>query len=297
VYNGRTSTRQVAATEFKPSPFLAGVAGGDPPVADHLPLPESFTPPPDEPEEPPTLSFSELALYEQCPLRFRFRSSLGFQPQLVTELGYGKAVHHILRKVADLTKAKGRLPTAAEVDAAFREAFYLPFANNAAFANLFDRAWALVAKYLADYSGDLLRVWETERAFELHLQGGVVNGRADVILDREGGVINSLALVDYKTANDPRSEDIYAFQLAIYASAGQGEGLNVDAAYLHHLKEGERRPVPVDGRAVKVARQRASLLIEGIVEGDFPARPEEKKCKGCDVRAICKYAKCGKYDL
>jgi DNA helicase-2/ATP-dependent DNA helicase PcrA len=162
---------------------------------------------------------------------------------------------------------------------------------------LFNRARALVNKYLADYSSDLMRVWETERAFELHLEKGIVSGRADVILDMEGGKINSLALVDYKTANDPKADDIFGFQLAIYAAAGRGEGLNVDAAYLHHLKESERRPMPVDNRQVKVARNRADLLIEGIVDGDFPARPEASKCRGCDMRAICKHAKCSKYDL
>lgn len=282
---------------FKPSPFLVEVAGRDPDLANTLPLPAPFTPPADEPEEMPTVSFSELALYEQCPLRYRLSSSLGFQPQLVTELGYGKAIHHILRKIADLTKAQGRLPTASEIENAFRVAFYLPFANVAAFETLLNRARALVAKYLADHSSELLRVWETERAFELHLSKGIVNGRADVILDREGGQADHLAIVDYKTSNDPRAEDIFAFQLAIYASAGRGEGLTVDAAYLHHLKEGERRPVPVDGRAVKVARKRADLLIEGIVEADFPPRAEAKKCKGCDLRAICRHAICSKYDL
>jgi DNA helicase-2/ATP-dependent DNA helicase PcrA len=282
---------------FQASPLLVEVAGGDPPVSHHLPLPGPFVPAPDEPEEQPTISFSELALYEGCPLRFRFSSSLGFQPQLVTELGYGRAIHHILRRVADLTKAQERLPTATEVAAVFGEAFYLPFANNAAFDHLLRRARALVDKYLAEYSDDLLRVWETERAFELHLERGIVNGRADVILDREGGKVGRLAIVDYKTANDPKTDDIFAFQLAIYASAGRGEGLEVDAAYLHILKEGERRGVPVDSVAVKVARKRADLLIEGIGGGEFPARPESSKCRSCDVRAICQHAKCGKYDI
>ena len=118
-----------------------------------------------------------------------------------------------------------------------------------------------------------------------------------MILDREGGKIGHLAIVDYKTANDPKTDDMFAFQLAIYAAAGRGEGLIVDAAYLHALKEGERRGVPVDNVAVKVARKRAEVLIEGIVAGEFPARPEASKCRKCDMRAICKHAKCGKYDL
>jgi DNA helicase-2/ATP-dependent DNA helicase PcrA len=294
VYLSRFRKKQ---NKFQPSPFLLEVAGSDPPVASTLPLPEPFVPPPDEAEELPTISFSELAAYEGCPLRYRFSSSLGFQPQLVTELGYGRAIHHILRRVAEVAKAKKKLPTAADIAKVFEEGFYLPFANNAAFDQLFKRARALVDKYLADYSSDLLRVWETERHFELHLEKGIVSGRADVILDREGGKINRLALVDYKTANDPKADDIFGFQLAIYASAGRGEGLNVDAAYLHHLKEGERRGVPVDNVAVKVARMRADILIEGIVGGEFPARPEKSKCRSCDMRAICRHALCGKYDL
>ncbi len=66
--------------QFKPSPFLLEVAGGDPAVhspGSTLPLPEPFTPPPDEAEELPTVSFSELALFEGCPLRYRYSSSLG----------------------------------------------------------------------------------------------------------------------------------------------------------------------------------------------------------------------------
>ena len=256
--------------QFKPSPFLREIAGGDPPVTRRLPIPGPFLPPADEPEELPTISFSELALYEGCPLRYRFSSSLGFQPQLVTELGYGRAIHHILRHLAENTKKKQELPTAQQVEEIFRDAFYLPFANNAAFYNLFDRARSLVGKYLTDFSSDLLRVWETERAFELHLEKGVVNGRADVILDREGGKIGKLAIVDYKTANDPKTDDIFAFQLAIYAAAGRGERLDVKAAYLHVLKESDRRNVPVDKVAVRVARKRADILIEGIVAGEFP---------------------------
>lgn len=202
--------------KFKPSPFLLEVAGGDPTASAPLPVPAPFTPSSDDSDDLPTLSFSDLALYEGCPLRYRFSSSFGFQPQLATELGYGRAIHHILRNVADLTKARKRVPTADEVDAIFNEAFYLPFANNAAFHQLFGRAKALVDKYMTDYSRELLRVWETERSFELHLEEGNVNGRADVILDREGDVIGSLAIVDYKTANDPKTDDVFGFQLPLW---------------------------------------------------------------------------------
>jgi DNA helicase II / ATP-dependent DNA helicase PcrA len=198
--------------------------------------------------------------------------------------------------VAEVAKAKERLPTAADVDRVFEDAFYLPFAHNFAFRRLLSEARKLVDKYLADYRSDLMRVWETERPFELHLEKGIVSGRADVILDMEGGKINRLALVDYKTANDPKADDVFAFQLAVYAAAGRGEGLDVAAAYLHHLNTAQRRNVLIEDEKVKKAKERADSLIDGLVQGKFPARPETSKCRGCDVRGICKHAKCGKQD-
>jgi DNA helicase-2/ATP-dependent DNA helicase PcrA len=283
--------------QFHPSPFLLEVLGGEPPILDTLPIPGRFTPEADGAADLPTISFSEMASYERCPLKYRFTSSLGFQPQLVAELGYGKAVHHILRLVAEKTKQTQSLPDLQEVQELINREFYLPFANKAAFENLIQRAASLVTKYLGEYSHELLRVWETERPFALHLEKGVINGRADVILDQEQGVTGKMAIVDYKTANDPQSDDIFAFQLAVYTAAGRGEGLDVAAAYLHSLKDSDRKPVPVDNIAVNVARRRADTLIEGIVAKQFPARPQLEKCKICDMRAICKHAICGKYDI
>jgi DNA helicase II / ATP-dependent DNA helicase PcrA len=275
---------------FKPSQYLLEVCGGDPDVMEELPLPPSFTPGSEHGEEMPSHSFSELAAYANCPLKFRFSTSLGFQPQLVSELGYGRAIHHILRHVAEVAKNRQQPPSNADIEQIFEDEFYLPFANNAAHHALLDRAKKLVGKYLHDYSGELLRVWETERPFELHLEKGIVTGRADVILDRENGVVGNLGIVDYKTSNDSKSDDVFAFQLAIYAAAGRGEGLDVRAAYLHALKESERRPIPVGDAEVAAARSRAGSLIEGITTGSFPAKPDKDKCKRCDVRSICKHA-------
>lgn len=283
--------------KFKPSIFLLEVIGNDPQLSSQLPLPPTFVPGQDSADELPTLSFSEIASYEGCPLKYRFSSSLGFQPQLVAELGYGRAIHHILRHIAEATKASQSPPDIGSVDELFAEEFYLPFANNAAFHNLLDRAKSLVGKYLTDYSSELLRVWETERPFELHLEKGTVNGRADVILDREDGVVGNLGIVDYKTANDPKTDDVFAFQLAIYATAGRGEGLDVKSAYLHSLKESERKSVPVDESTLSDARKRADKLIDGIVTGEFLPKPETTKCRACDMRSICKHAQCSQYEL
>ncbi|MEI7733322.1 MAG: ATP-dependent DNA helicase [Verrucomicrobiota bacterium] len=282
---------------FNPSPFLTAVAGQTPDLATSLPLPGHFTPEEDSPDDPPTLTFSELALYERCPMRYRLSSSLGFQPQLATELGYGKAIHHLLRRLADLTRQRKKLPTATQVEQLFTDEFYLPFANRPAFEQLLAKARSLVAQYLGAYSQDLLRVWETERAFELHLDSGVVQGRADVILDHEKGQPDRLAIVDYKTTTDAHKDDVFAFQLAIYTAAGRGEGLQVEAAYLHELSTSTRVNIPVDAATTQSATARANTLITGVVQKKYPPKPAKDHCPRCDVRAVCQHAACGKYDF
>lgn len=153
----------------------------------------------------------------------------GFQPFLAPELGYGKAVHHIMRVIAEHTRIHGSPPSAPELDRLFDTSFFLPAASKPAHAQLKRAAQRLVGTYLSLYADDLRRVWETERPFELHLPTAVINGRADVILDSEGDEVTALAIVDYKTSvdPDPSADADYALQLAVYADAGRREGLDV----------------------------------------------------------------------
>jgi DNA helicase-2/ATP-dependent DNA helicase PcrA len=149
------------------------------------------------------MTYSELASFMDCGTAFRLRELIGFQPRLATELGYGKAVHHIMRAVAEATKATGQVPSAQEIEKILEQSFFLPTANKVEHRQMRDAAQRLVATYTIQHSADLHRVWEVERPFELHFGGLIVSGRADVILDREGGNANSLAIVDYKTSTVP----------------------------------------------------------------------------------------------
>jgi DNA helicase-2/ATP-dependent DNA helicase PcrA len=129
-------------------------------------------------------------------MAYRLRNLVGFQPRLAPELGYGKAVNHLLRTVADHTRTTGRVPTDGQIDDILDQNFFLPTANKPAHRQLKAAARRLVAEYTANHADDLHRVWETERPFELHFEGVTVSGRADVILDHEAGVPTALAILD-----------------------------------------------------------------------------------------------------
>ncbi len=231
------------------------------------------------------LTFSELAAFLECGMAYRLRNLLGFQPRLAPELGYGKAVHHLMRAVAEQTKATGRIPGPLEIDALLDGSFFLPTANKPAHRNLKAAARRLVTNYAANHPDDLQRVWETERPFELHLPGVTVAGRADVILDREGGRPDALAIVDYKTSVHGDAGD-YALQLQIYSDAGRREGLDVRGAYVHDLKSGARSAVDVEQAALVAAESSVADAAVRLRARDYSANPGPR-CRACEVRTVC----------
>ena len=230
------------------------------------------------------ITYSELAAYLNCGYSFWLRNRIGFPPELVQEIGYGKAVHHLLRAIAEETQRTNRVLNPADIDRILATDFFLPFAGKAVATRFRESARNLVNNYMDNFGTDMQRVWATERPFELALDGVVVSGRADVILDQHGGSYDSLAIVDYKTAIDERE---LGLQLQVYTEAGIREGLSVDGAFLHDLDAQERLTVDIS----PTARQSAISVIvnaaQGIKNRNFDANPEKSRCSRCDVRAFC----------
>lgn len=281
---------RTAKQAAKPSRFLVDLVGEDIPHRDRLPLPEKPEPVKDDERPTVTISFSDLSDFDECGFRYRLANSLGFETQIAAELGYGKAVHHVLRAVAEVVQRTGKTPTEAEVEKLLDDEFYLPFANRSNFDNMLATARRMVRRYVDKHQDDLHRIWATERPFEMHVPDGIVSGRADVILDRHEGEAGSLAIVDYKTAKGAEQDEAFAFQLAVYTAAGRAEGLNVRAALLHNLDEGKRTEVDVGATQAAAAVAKLSGLVEDLRMARFVPRPVEKKCGRCEYRRLCKHA-------
>ncbi|WP_423917877.1 ATP-dependent helicase [Candidatus Poriferisodalis sp.] len=235
-------------------------------------------------QDPLAITFSDLASFLDCGMAYRLRTLVGFQPRLAPELGYGRAVHHLLRRVAEQTQTVGAVPTESEVEQMLDNHFFLPAANKAAHRTMKDAAKRLIQDYINNHEDDLHRVWETERPFELHLDAVTVSGRADVILDEDNGVPSALAIVDYKTSTDG-SLAPYELQLQVYADAGRREGLDVRGAYLHDLN-GTRKRIEIDVVTIASAERKVEEAAHKIRNREFEPLPGTQ-CRTCEVRTIC----------
>ncbi len=269
-----------------PSPFLLAFHGGKPDHATELPLPDRARSSDGADDDVIGVTYSDLAMFKECGLAFRYRRLLGFEAPLNQALGFGRSVHHIMRRIAEEARSLGRVPTAEEIDALLDGSFVLPYASKPTHLQAKAAARRLVGSYTKKYGDDLFKVWAAERPFELHLPGAVVSGRADVILDENaGGDRPALAIVDYKTSAD--EADHFDLQLQVYADAGRREGLDVTAAYVHDLDKGERIPVDVSDGAVGHAEASVTQLLGRLRARDFSASPERARCTRCDVKEIC----------
>lgn len=239
-------------------------------------------------EEDLIISYSELAAYMECGWAYRLRQRLGFMPRLVAAIGYGKAVHHVMRVIAEETMATGALPTLDEVQKVIDREFFLPTANKVAHKELKKEAERLVKRYVTNYGEELKRVWMTERPFKLYLEGVTVSGRADVILDGQPGSEGRLTIVDYKTA--AAQEEKHGLQLQIYTDAGRREGLDVADALVHDMKTASRIQVDTSADAIKEAEVVVRRAATKLKSRDFTANPEPNRCTACDVKAICPHS-------
>jgi len=263
----------------EPSPYYREAK----PFSQTLTFPTGVEPLRDE-EGDLNVTYSDLAAYINCPRSYRLRKELGFEPPINKEIGYGNAVHHVLRVLAEEVRVDGKLPTPAQVDARIDSDFFLPYAGRIRFEKLQAKARKLIFTYLNQYQADLRRTWATERPFELYLPGVVIAGRADVIFDNHDGMPDNLAIVDYKTST---MSGIEPLQLQIYADAGRREGLTVGAAYIHDLDATQRHSVDISDAAIATAEDAATAAARSLKGRDFTPRPTKAKCKHCDVRAVC----------
>jgi ATP-dependent DNA helicase UvrD/PcrA len=278
----------VTKKSVKPSPFLTEIAGGWPPKKEKPKLPRlSNTSSPSD--EIVSMSFSELSAFANCGYAYRLRTDLGFEAPLAQELGYGKAVHHILRTLADQARRSKKLPTEAQLDGLFNVDFYLPAATKPAHRLMKRAARKLIGEFVKAHGPGLLNVYAVERPFELHLSNAVVSGRADVIIRRDGAE-DQYEIDDYKVSEGD-DLGLYDRQLRTYTSAGRREGLKIIEANIFDLKNSARKR-SVDITPAKIAETETEViaLVDRLKSRDFVPSPGAR-CQGCDVRQLCKYRK------
>jgi len=242
-------------------------------------------------------SYSRIGTYEDCHLRYFYSSVAGLDDRTSYQMAFGKLMHTIFELAA-----KGEI---AED----------PDGLKAAYRARFDRAWfpsrAVAQQYWRDGMA-MLQLWhdgEAELAkralafevpFEMEVGDHVIRGRIDRV-DRVpggGGEDRGIALLDYKTARMPASDEDArrSLQLAIYylaalrdpELAALGVPVEMQLVYPARSSQGRfarARQRPAADHAPEVER-RLLPLLDGAAAEQFDPNPHAD-CHFCAFKPIC----------
>jgi DNA helicase-2/ATP-dependent DNA helicase PcrA len=146
-----------------------------------------------------------------------------------------------------------------------------------------ERAAAELRQRIAERAEERLGRAVVDQLGGLFLDGVIVLGRADVILDHEGGVPTALAILDHKSSTATGAD--HGPRLQVYADAGRRAGMDVRGAYVHDLKAGARATVDIGQEALVAAEASVQDVAERLRARDFTPSPGPV-CRRCEVRTI-----------
>lgn len=240
---------------------------------------------PEEEPEVSTYSPSEIIWYRRCPYSYLLRKVWGFQPGLARQLGYGKALHHIMRFIGNEVK-QGKKIDAVVVNNMVDEHFYLPYAPRGMAEAMKESATKKIARFIENNIDDIERIQQVEARLEFPVGPALVYGVVDVIL-RHGG--ESVEARDYKTTKaDPYSDDEADFQIRLYSAGLKQMGYPIDLASVANLEVEEIRNVDISEDILSSIINEAQGHILGIKSRNY-APKRSNYCKKCDYHQICRF--------
>jgi DNA helicase-2/ATP-dependent DNA helicase PcrA len=240
-------------------------------------------------EEIQTFSPGELISYCRCNYCYKLRHLWGYQSKFDRMLGFGKSLHHVLRRVSEIVK-KDKVDPEKALDEVFeKEGFHLPFVDKITGKEVAEKAKETLKKYVKANKQDILNIAEVEARVEFPLEKATISGRVDVIL----GPKDSLEVRDYKTSDVVTSEDEAKFQVKLYALGLNMMDKNITKGSVAYIKEVEGKaqviPVDVTKKGLEEANKTAETVIKDIKAGN--CKPiKGKPCESQDFAKLCKYA-------
>lgn len=248
-------------------------------------------------------SFSEIRYYLRCPMDYQFRERYGFSPPIPDMFGFGKTVHTAIGRLHQVHGSAA--PSEKEAERTAEQVFHLkhvpqsndPVNSPGPYERARDKSIEIAKNYVQDYQADFRRLRQVEARFEIAARDCVISGAIDLLLkEDEQGRILEAEVIDFKAMEggpDPMENEQLdwtelALQIQLYARAAQQTlSENAKTGAVHLLKDNHRISVPVTDEALDAAIGNLEWAVQGILEGDYPMRPDATKCAKCDFQAIC----------
>ncbi|RLC63861.1 MAG: PD-(D/E)XK nuclease family protein [Chloroflexi bacterium] len=233
------------------------------------------------------LSYTQIALYQSCPLCYKLRYIDGLKPKDKWYFSFGKTMHMCAEY---FFKIRVPPPPSLEELLHFYEQNWLAEGYESIEEEARYRSYGreILTKFWEIHQADFKMPVAVERLFYIDIEGVKLTGYIDRVDKLDSG---GLSIIDYKTDKELfATEDIEKdLQLTLYQlAAEQTWQLPVERLTLYHFRSNTPCSCgPRDEAQLDEARRLVLEVAEGITQQKFPAI-ESQYCP-CDFPEHCPY--------
>lgn len=290
-----------SAKQWKPSPFISEMAQSGKTIvkqgkqkgrADNkkqasLPFLEQKPAPPVR-FEIPKLSFSQLDMFNTCPLKYKYRYLMNIPIPTPAVMNFGSSLHNTLKdfylylQKNPKKTSEDNLPLLIK----FYEKNWIPYGydSKAVLDDQKRRGRILLEKYYKKEKNNLKPPAFVEVAFHLRIGDVVLFGRIDRIDKLKDG---SYEVIDYKSGSTKDKNPKKDLQLSIYALACRDFlKIPVSRLSLYYLEDLQKISTQRTEQELAAAEDEIKAKAREILQSDFAPSPGYH-CGFCDYRLIC----------
>jgi RecB family exonuclease len=235
------------------------------------------------------LSHSSISTYEECPRKFQQKYILRLPSKSKYFFSFGQSMHSAVEYFYSGETAPSWKELLVAYDKGWIRTGYRDVTHE---QDHYEEGKQILNKFLDKHTATYKRPLRVEMMFRCKIGGVLMTGKIDRVDARRDGLL----VLDYKTgkALDPErvltDEQLTLYQVAIEQELKQ----KVDALALYHLPSltviGARRRNP---KVVKALITKIKKVAKLIAAEEFPAQPEETRCRWCDYRISCPTQRAG----
>jgi len=233
------------------------------------------------------LSYTQIALYQSCPLQYKLQYIDGLKPKDKWYFSFGSTLHLCAQY---FFKVRVPPPPSLEELLQFYEQNWISEGYESAEeeANYETYGREILSKFWEIHSADFRMPVAVERIFYIDIEGVKLRGYLDRVDKLDSG---RLSIVDYKSNQGLFTQDDLKknLQLTLYQlAAEQTWHLPVERLTLYHLRSNTPCSCAArDETRLEEARHLVLAVAKNITEGKFPAI-ENQYCP-CDFAEHCPY--------
>ena len=241
---------------------------------------------------------SNILVYKNCPMQYKFLKEFDFTPVRVGSTVYGTLVHSTIEDIHKLAlNNRTQEITPENIKSMLDTNYVLISLKEKTFLGQAQRDSALkqVQAYVDRQQGDWSKVKDAEVEVSLVKEKYILIGKIDLVQ----GADNTLEIVDFKAEKKPDifaekdKIETYKHQLEVYAHIIEGRnGQKVSKTHIYYTGETSGNPMisfKRNEKDISETIKNFDVVVDKIQKKQFSERScSQKLCANCDFRYFCK---------